>query len=205
MATENVPESWDSTCCKMERCFSIQRMTLSGSCSQMNGLLSQVLDLSNNEHVFLSTGDIHYPVTINLSLYKLVLSPLHGRNVMYGISNSQGWCRPLFQVVIDRGSNGPAVRVWYFNPVPSNINTHKIKSMQHTSRYLWTQVVCFCSVRENGILGALKYELLYGATSLTATNSVSGGLFFQMGSLTIKLSSKLGFTLQKIFSNSSLH
>lgn len=86
----------------------------SGCCSQMNGLLSQVLDLSNNEHVFLSTGDIHYPVTIHLSLYELVLSPLHGRNVMYGISNSQGWCRPLFQVVIDRGSNGPAVQVWYF-------------------------------------------------------------------------------------------
>lgn len=127
-STENVPESWDSTCWEMER------WPFSGSCSQMNGLLSQVSDLSNNEHVFLSTGDIHCPVTINLGLYELVLSPLHGRKVMYGISNSQGWCRPLFQLVIDRGSNGPAVQVWYSNAVPSNINTHT-KKKKHAAHF----------------------------------------------------------------------
>lgn len=56
----------------------------------MNGLLAQALDLSNKERVFLSAGDIHSPATTTLSLCELVLSPLHGRKVMYGISNSQG-------------------------------------------------------------------------------------------------------------------
>lgn len=178
-----------------------------GWCSQMNGLLSQVLDLSNNEHVFLSPADIHDPATTTLSLYELVLSPLHGRNVMYGISNSQGCSRPLFQVVIDRGSNHPAVQVWYFNPVPSNINTHTKKGkacstlpdISRPRRYVFVQ------------LERMEYLVLWNMNCSMEQHPWQlpiqslWDFFFKVGSLTIKISSKLGLTLQKISSNSSLH